>query len=406
MKKWMLLSFSVGLSALSAAEATYRANYVVPPVFDGRRAINGFRYNVGSVIYVNYGSQGGYLYVPAGSVYDGTSVLNMHSGIVTERYLLRTSTQTITGIIGDRIREANGAATMAKASDVMVGATGSNAGSGGETSLWLKLAYNRVNDTSRYSNWDANIWTVVLGSDYQFNCDLLAGLALIYSHNDGRTQFNDGKINDNTWGIAPYASWRACDWLDFEAAVGYSHSDKHRKRSGPNPNPFSSALGGPTISGNPDSNTWYGALFANATHCTDPFEWLGRIGITWAEDRQKSFSEDNGDVYNSLHTNMTQGHVRIQVGYTRAAAVTPYLFATYIFELDDHLPDLDEPVDVSGFTSNYYSPNRTYRRSAWGGGVGFNINKCECWSGGAEAKVLVSNRYSDFGVAVRVRYLF
>ena len=79
---------------------------------------------------------------------------------------------------------------------------------------------NRVQD-----GYDFDGWGALLGMDYRFTDNLVAGLALNYS--DGEVDYDRraGKLDTQTWGATAYGTYYLEDGWFFEGSAGYSRVD-------------------------------------------------------------------------------------------------------------------------------------------------------------------------------------
>ena len=337
---------------------------------------NGARFQAGAWVYQGdigvaaaAGDNGGYVYIAGDSVYAGNTAGNQSSLVVTEEKLTRVSIAAVTDIISARLDTRTG--RNGGAGSTSVGILDTNAGVNGGSvdnpfGVWSRFDYTRIDDSTSGGEWDANLWTLALGGDYKFNDRFLAGLALTYGYVDGKTKFNNGKINgDHAFGVAPYLNVMAANWLDFDAIFGYMRVNKDRKRT---------PKGGTNVTAKTDSDRWYGSFAGNAHKVINKFALLGRLGYTYGRDNQKRYTESNGYVYGSQDTTVSRLFIRLQSGYQVSTAVTPYLFVTY-----------DHDFGV-------------------GGGLSFMGGRN--WSGGAEYGYKKASDISLHNVNVRLRYQF
>lgn len=450
MKKKVLLTMSAILGA-STAHAVIRTDSLYsssvgasragsqPSIAPTENVFTESRLTIGSYIYVGAypgalgvsqgaglssaaGAFGGYVYVLPGSYLDGDSPVNQHSTVTTEAQVIKVATQAQLNIISDRIREAMGGTSMAAGGNtVSLLNIGGNAGSNHqEAGLWARASYDRITDASSFGNWDANLWSAALGVDYKFVDCFLAGISVNYNFLKGDTFFNSGTIKDHSWGVSPYISFQAMEWLDFDAVVGYNRVHKKRTRRGPSTATVAVSVGsGPEITGNPESKRYFGALFANLTHTVEGCDWLLRLGVTHAEDRQEAFKEDGENAlvgpnnYTDMKSKIDQAHVRLQLGFNDNRLVTPYVFGSYAYDLKKQRSDVpDAPIaqalaPIAGVTPVIYAgPNTDRRRNTWGGGIGLSFNKHHCWTGGIEVNYRENKKLRDFGVVGRIRYVF
>jgi hypothetical protein len=360
------------------------------------------------------GSRSGYIYIGStgNSIYDfymGGVAEDQHSTVVTEAQATRASTKMITDIISARIGERTGEGAAAGSSYnlfSMGGNSGSKGGNAGacehKLGVWARAGWTHITDNTIGGKWNANLYTLLLGADYKFNERFLAGLALTYGFMNGTTSFNQGKIKgDNAFGVAPYANFKATNWLNFDALVGYARVNKSRNRlalaGGPNNAPAVK------VSGKPTSNRWYAAITGNLVKDIQKWALLLRVGYLYAKDKQGTFTESNGDQYSSQNVTVSQLFVRPQVGFRINECVTPYLFAFYAHDFQVTTIGLAPEAASAG---NYQNPEQ-HRGSNWiGGGAGLNFVKGRSWSGGLEYGYKQAQRLRTHDVALKLRYQF
>jgi outer membrane lipase/esterase len=70
--------------------------------------------------------------------------------------------------------------------------------------------------------YDFDGWGVLLGSDYRFSDNLVAGAALNYSEGDVDYDDNRGELQTETWGAMGYGSYSLENGAYFEGTAGYS----------------------------------------------------------------------------------------------------------------------------------------------------------------------------------------
>ena len=366
---------------------------------------NGARFQAGAWVYQGdigvaaaAGDNGGYVYIAGDSVYAGNTAGNQSSLVVTEEKLTRVSIAAVTDIISARLDTRTG--RNGGAGSTSVGILDTNAGVNGGSvdnpfGVWSRFDYTRIDDSTSGGEWDANLWTLALGGDYKFNDRFLAGLALTYGYVDGKTKFNNGKINgDHAFGVAPYLNVMAANWLDFDAIFGYMRVNKDRKRT---------PKGGTNVTAKTDSDRWYGSFAGNAHKVINKFALLGRLGYTYGRDNQKRYTESNGYVYGSQDTTVSRLFIRLQSGYQLSTAVTPYLFVTYDHDFAMTKTGLDAGInnDKTGYKKPKQDSDNWY---GVGGGLSFMGGRN--WSGGAEYGYKKASDISLHNVNVRLRYQF
>lgn len=360
----------------------------------------GAKFAPGTFVYTKtgtLGSGGGYIYVDQDSIYAAGVAANQNSTVVTEVRATQVATQEITNMITARIDERQGRGGNAGSANSTNLFKGGNAGSlENKFAVWGRADWTRIDDNTAGGKWDANLWTLVLGGDYKFHDRMLAGLSFTYSYMHGKTKFNNGKIQgDHGFGVAPYMNVRALDWLDFDAIVGYTRVNKDRSRT---------AVGtGQKVTAKPHSDRWYATLAANAHHQINRWALLGRLGYNHAQDKQKSFTETNGDRYTSQTVKMNRVFARLQGGYQVNESMMPYLFLTYAYDFTMTKLGL---ASESANAPLYQNPEKNRGKHTYGGGLGLSFVKGQNWTGGIEYGYAQAKKVRTHNANLRLRYAF
>lgn len=411
MKKILSLALPVTALVVGFAEDASAKKIVsnYASVTDGSTIVAGRRYATGSYIYVGPSATGGingYIYVQAGSYLDGDSAQNQDSTVITENRTVLAATEAQIHMISNRIGKANGELIGGNSAI----AAGGNSGSGFRPqNVWFDAAYNRLEDSSRSSKWDANLYSMALGADYKISERFMAGLAVTFSFLKGKTQYNSGNIDDSAIGVAPYASLRVSDFLFFDAVAGYSYATKKRDRLTPSSTataPVTANLTGPRVSSKPKADRYFGSLAANLTHRINRVGLLGRLGIVHAVDAQRAFRESDGGAYTKQTSRATVLGLLLKASYKVSDKFEPFVFATYDHKLSiskADVPDAKAVISSRDTAAAYYSPNKEQSNGLFGGGLGASFAINQSWSGDIEGHYKASKRFKDYGGKIGVK---
>lgn len=373
-------------------------------------------YNVGDYLTLNGGT-----YVTEGSYLDTSSAAVQNSTLVTERRVATVATEAQTNMVLSQISDRLSSVSAPAAASVnLLPATGGNAGSSDNRgSVWARAGYDHLKEDriNSFGGWDANLWTIALGYDYKVNDKFLAGAALTYSNLKGDTKFNRGNIKDDAYGIIPYAAFKINPCFDIDLMVGYSRVNKKRNRSTPQVN--GAAFAGTRAHSSPKSDRWFGSVFANYKQHVNQWNLLARLGYTYVTDKQKAYTESNGQVnqttyavenrqYGSLDTNLSRLSLRLQAGYKANNAVEPYAFLIYARDFGASKMKVQDTATANNVGVSMISPNGQRKgNNTYGGGLGLNGNLGNNWTTGIEAGYAKSDKkFKVFSGALRLRKAF
>jgi len=425
--KALLLTASVGgiVCGLGADYAQARllsrsgvSNSNVYGISDGRTVYAGAtgssrsqQFAVGSWIQVGgqrVNSAARYIYVQAGTYLDGDSALNQDSTVITETQTTRVATGAQMSMVSRRID--NVMSTQSQASAGSVSLTGGNSGPESKNrNVWADVGYNNINMSQSNLKWDANLLTAAIGTDRKFNDKIIGGVALTFSYLGGKTKYNHGNIGDYAYGLVPYASFKVTNKFSIDAMAGYNYVQKHRDRISPDEVTLTTNFNGPKLKSSPTANRYFAGVFGNLRHSINKTNLLGTLGLTYANDSQKSFSESGGPqagTYSSQSTSLSQVQTRLQAGQRMAAWVEPYVFGVYNYDMTATGTKASLGSFVPGKSINYSNPNDGVGKSTYGGGLGLKLFGTQNFSGGLEGSYTVNKDLTNIGVMGNVKYNF
>ena len=403
----MMTAAAVVVGAAGYASATTQRIYTQPEVdsmteTEQQRLLNlrasgdnSFAFAPGTAVYTGEEGLASHLYV-SNDIYAGGSAATQHSTVTTEGHATRMSIAAVSNIITARIDTRTGRSAGSAGNTGELLNVGGNAGSmENKAGIWSRFDYTRINDGTTGGKWNADLFTLAIGGDYKINQKLLAGMALTYGYMNGKTKFNNGKINgDQSFGITPYVNVIATNWLSFDALAGYMRVNKDRSR----------IQAGTKITGKPNSDRWYGSLAANAHKVVNKMALLGRLGYIYGQDKQKGFNESNGIRYLNQKTTVSRLFTRLQAGYQMNENVMPYLFATYAYDFTLTKAKL---VDGGPFAARvgYVKPKKANPHT-YGGAAGISVAKGANWTAGMEYGYEQSKKIKTHNGNIRLRYQF
>lgn len=242
----------------------------------------------------------------------------------TDEVITRTIATRIAGTISNRVaqavrqasRQARTRTTLGGA-DIVKGLSGGD-GDGGTFATWGSASVIRLRQGGAGTNFDGNLSNFMLGADYSFD-KAVVGLSAGYNGANVRTKYNNGKLQSDAFTVAAYGGYAITDFLNADVNLGYSRTGKDTRRSGG------------LITGDTDSNRWFGSANLVAHHAIDAFELEGRIGYTYAAERTDGFLESNGARVDADTTRVGTLTVGARVGYGIGGFV-PYVTGAFLYD--------------------------------------------------------------------------
>lgn len=292
----------------------------------------------------------------------------------------RTSTTHFTGVIGAQINRFGGnLAPLILVSDLPFGYTGQRGRAAGfeprRLSGWANFSKANLEEDVVATRFKGSINTYMIGADYQYDDDILAGIVFGRDRGDINTQFNGGTINTDTNIISPYASYRINDMFSVDGIVGYGRGDIEQQR------PVGAAL--------VTSETTYDRYFAQVNgNIVTPVPEIknmllaGQVGLLYAYEKVNGFTETNGNTVASKGNPLTQFQLGLRAGYSffdigENWVFHPYTQLRYLTELQSNAvevgfgqaqhPNDDKEVQtalgIDFFAGSDLSGNIEYSRS-------------------------------------------
>ena len=229
--------------------------------------------------------------------------------------------------------------------------TGKAAAAGGEKwNAWA--AYGRTNVGYSFAPLQSNgdVTLALLGVDYTFGGNVLAGVAASWDKTDIDTIFNAGKLTSRGYMVAPYLAWQINrSWL-FDTSVGWGRSKLSQVDNS----------GGVPVAGTPTDDRLFGSLSLSYSRAFDKVLLTGKGSYLHAEDKIDAFTLSNGTVIPSSTTRLSQVRFGGQAAYS-GAGVMPYVGLYYIRDTER----ADQPPVGGAVAAN--------DNDAWQIAVGLNI---------------------------------
>ena len=255
------------------------------------------------------------------------------STVVTSAETVGAAAAQTAGIVSDRISALSSGASGVKVSSangetkygysLSLDDEGKAAGNGnGKVGLWFSGAYTNIDNNKSGSNYDGDITAGVVGIDYKFRDNLLAGVALGYENSDLTTTFNAGTEDSSGWTVAPYALFQVNKTFSVDATVGYSKLNYDVKRTEP------SDLN--SVTGTTDAKRWFGAANVNGDWVKNKLLLGASVGVLSVSEDKDAYTEvgSGGQAVAAKSTDLGRAHLGGDLGYDMGKMV-PYVSADF-----------------------------------------------------------------------------
>jgi hypothetical protein len=337
------------------------------------------------------------------------------SSYATQPTLMATDFQTAMGLIGAVTAEAAesmgsgaGSANTADSGIKLAGASGSNH----RASAWARASFTAIDNATKDQQWNAKVGTYMVGTDYKFNKMFCAGLALLYRNLDGRTEFNNGTMKQDTMGVNPYLLIVPHKNFNFELVGGWNTTKgkdtRHWKTFAP-AGGFGGVAAGGAIDGkytaSPKSQNLFGGVFANFVNKVNKTSFSLQVGYAMMQSKTKKYTEksqNSGTVYTDNAMSQAGATFKAQtvtgkalVLYQMTPSVAPFVHIHGLY-------DVKKNEGVKFATGKSY----TAGRSAFGGGGGFHVRNDDALSGSLQFDYTKRSQLSTYVTALRLHYGF
>lgn len=348
-----------------------------------------------------------------GGYYAYHSVATAPSAVVTEASLMAIKVRKIQGLISAATAEAaesmnsgvgsNAAAMGGDAGVKLAGSSGSNH----RASTWLRASYGAIDNGTTGQQWNGQSYLTILGADYKFNNMFCAGLGLSYSHLDARTEFNNGKMKQDTLGINPYFIIVPHKNFNVEFVGGWSTTKGNDSRRWVTSKKDATTAVYTSIDNtftcSPKSKSLFGGVFANFVNKVNKTSFGLQLGYLMAQTKMDAFTEKSKDAtYNNNATKVPSNTFKVQtamakalVGYQMTPSVMPfaYIHGSY---------DVKKNEGVRFDNAPAYKVNR----SAFGGGGGFQVRNDDALSGSLQFDYTAQGQLKTYVTGLRLHYGF
>ena len=321
------------------------------------------------------------------------------STVATGPAITRVATASTAGLISGRVAGAVGAigggtdtgALGAKSfyagSGMQVGEGKSAGGGERRIGVWTNVAYSNIEDDLSSTAYDGNVFSLLVGADYQVSDRFLVGMAFGYENIDLDTTFNRGSIEADGFTIAPYAGYVINRYFTVDVSGGYNDSSTDLTRTSP--------ISGSVVTGQMDSSRWFVGGNLNAHYQVKRISLLGRAGLLYATETQDAFTESDTTFNPERDIDLGQLRIGAQIAY-RMGKVQPYVTGTFEYDFNR-----EKTVVAAGQAQ----PANDRSGFEVGGGVRFALS--DRVSGGIEGSTHVGrDDFSSTTVSGNVRIKF
>ena len=300
--------------------------------------------------------------------------------------------------------------------------TAGSSGSNHRASAWTRASFAALDNATKDQQWNAKAQTFMVGTDYKFNKMFCAGLGLVYRHIDGRTEFNNGTVKQDTVGVNPYLLIVPHKNFNFEFVGGWNTTNGKDTRNwktsvpggghaaavaagAPATYPADGAIIDGKYTASPKSQSMFGGVFANFVNKVNKTSFSLQVGYAMMQSKTKKYTEksqSSGAIYAA--NAMSQGAAtfkaqtvtgKILVLYQMTPSVAPF-FALH------GLYDVKKNEGVKFATGKSYACGR----SAFGGGGGFHVRNDDSLSGSLQFDYTKRAQLSTYVTALRLHYGF
>ena len=348
----------------------------------------------------------------SGSYYAYHSVATTPGAVVTEPTVMAIKVTKILGLVGAVTAEA--AESMNSGIGNAGGALGADAGtkvagssgSAHRASTWLRASYGSIDNSVTGQAWNGQSYLTMIGADYKFNNMFCAGLGLSYSHLDARTEFNNGKMKQDTLGVNPYFIIVPHKNFNFEFVGGWSTTKGNDSRRWL---ATRVSAGVPTyidnkFSSSPKSKAMFGGVFANFVNKVNKTSFSLQLGYLMMQSKMDKFTEkseqaaylNEAKIVPSNTFKTQTATAKVLVGYQMTPSVMPFINIHGQYDVKKN-----EGVKYAKEAAAY-----KVNRSAFGGGAGFHVRNDDALSGSLQFDYTARGQLKTYVTGLRLHYGF
>ena len=339
------------------------------------------------------------------------SVATTPGATVTEASVMAVKVTKILGLVSAVTAEASEAMRGNKETGVAGSAGGvkvaGSSGSQHRASAWMRVSMGAIDNATSNQEWNGQSYLTMVGADYKFNNTFCAGLGLSYSRLNARTEFNNGHMRENTYGVNPYLIIVPHKNFNFEFVGGYSTSKSNDDRRWITTKESSAGTTNvdETFKSSPKRKAMFGGVFANLNNKVNKTSFNLQVGYIVMQSKVGAFNERATDAKyagNAVNTpsNTFKAQTatgKILVSYQMTPSVAPFVTLHGQYDV--------KKANPVGFTAGNQA-GYVVNRSAFGGGAGFSIKNEDALSGSLQFDYTKRGQLSTYVTGLRFHYGF
>lgn len=262
---------------------------------------------------------------------------------VVDSQISQTSIANFTGFVGAQISRFGGnLAPLILVSDLPDDAPSQRGRAAGfepqRLAGWANFSSTDIEEDVVATRYKGDLNNFMIGVDYQYDNDILAGVVFGLDRGEINTQFNGGTINTNTTIISPYASYRIDDMFSVDGIIGYGRGDIEQQR----------LVGAALVTSETTYDRYFAQVNGNIVTPVPEVENMllsGQIGLLYAFEKVNGFTETNGNNVQSKSNPLTQFQLGMRAGYSFFDFGENWVFHPYT-QLRYHTELQSNTVDV------------------------------------------------------------
>jgi len=189
-------------------------------------------------------------------------------------------------------------------------------------SLWGNAGYNNWDIDDDRMESDGYLSSLIIGADYRLAEPLIFGISLVYEYSDIDTDYNHGQLDQDGFTIAPYVGVVLNDYFTLAATVGYAWLDTDQQREKGFGHDVESSL---------DSTRFFGSVHVDGFYNFNHLNLTGILGCLYSQERQDSFTEDDGNRVGSNNIDLGQLSIGAEISYS-FTVMEPYFSTTFLYD--------------------------------------------------------------------------
>lgn len=350
--------------------------------------------------------------------YDNSS--NEASSVLLGSDLMKARMGNVTGAVKKAVADFTGSASGHGDTKMINGGCDKN------KRVWLGLGWTNVSSDKEQYEFHMNYWTATLGGDMTlWNDRILFGLAAHYTYGKGASQFNQGSMEANAYGVTPYVALKLLENNGFKLSVlamgGWEHITQDNWRTNLKGNADNSVLlvnnqteiagDRSRISAKPKADNWTGNISLVLAKSTAKTDLSLSVGYAYMNDKVKEFTEGtttaaaalNAHTYKSHSFKVHQLQTKLSVGYKLDSSTTPHISFIWNQNLSDPTVFTYNTTQVAGYPAIKKNEGKN---SEIGGAIGVNHMVSDSMHVGSEYMITFKGKVMTQSFAAKAGWKF